>query len=146
MKLILWLSMVALVFLLAGCASAKLPIGRYETQLNGREDFAVVYEDLIFISIKSPEDAPGKLGYWSWAGKYRVSDNGELEFDMDKEARKRWGFYFTFLNNRNGITVNDLSNNTGFLLQYRKPVLRGGIIGPTPTDSGGIDPLYKNFR
>ena len=37
---------------LAGCAEPNLRTGEYRIDRSGRDDFAVVYEDLIFIHIK----------------------------------------------------------------------------------------------
>ena len=139
-------TVLAAVALLAGCSAVNLPTGKYDGSLTGREDFAVVFEDLIFIHVKSPEDAPGKLMYWDWAGKYEVDSDGEIELDMDKLTKKRWKFYYNFLKHRDGISVNDLSNNTGFRLRYISPSLRSGSGGPRPVGSAGVNPLYKDIE
>lgn len=130
--------------LLAGCASQpNLRTGEYRIDRPGREDFAAVYEDMIFIHIKSPENVPGTLGYWEWAGKYRVRDDGEIEFDMDRETRRRWRFSYQFLRKKDGIAFNDWEQRTGFLLRYRTPRLRGSAPRPRPSGSTGVDPVYN---
>ena len=128
---------------LAGCAQPNLHTGEYRIDRPERNDFAVVYEDLIFIHVKSPENVPGTLAYWEWAGKYRVLENGEIEFDMDRETQRRWKFKYLFLRKNDGISFNDWEKQTGFLLRYRTPELRRGAQAPRPAGSTGVDPVYK---
>ena len=135
----------ALILGLAGCSSPRLPTGKYQIDEPDREDFAVVYEDLIFLRIKSPDDAPGSLAYWEWAGKYKVLDNGEIKFDMDHETERRWKFNYQFLRKNDGISFNDWENQTGHMLRYRTPELRKGARKPSPAGSTGVDPVY-NYR
>ena len=129
---------------LAGCAEPNLRTGEYRIDRSGRDDFAVVYEDLIFIHIKSPENVPGTLAYWEWAGKYRVVD-GEIEFDMEHETQRRWRFSYQFLRKSDGIVVNDFEGQTGYLLRYRTPKMRSDAVPPRPAGSTGVDPVY-NYR
>ena len=129
--------------LFAGCSSPQLDIGEYRISEAGREDFIVAYQDMIFMQIRSPQYAPGSLEYWNWAGKYSISDGGEIVFDMDRETAKRWKFYFNFLRKRGGIVLNDLSTNKGHLLKYRIPRKRAGAQpGVIPTGSTGTEPNY----
>ena len=129
--------------LFAGCSSPQLDIGEYRISEAGREDFIVAYQDMIFMQIRSPQYAPGSLEYWNWAGKYSISDGGEIVFDMDRETAKRWKFYFNFLRKRDGIVLNDLSTNKGHLLKYRIPRKRAGAQpGVIPTGSTGTEPNY----
>lgn len=129
--------------LLAGCSSPQLDIGEYRITDGSRKDFIVAYQDMIFLQIRSPENAPGSLAYWNWAGKYSVEDDGEIIFDMDRETRKRWNFYYNFLRKRGGIVLNDLSNNRGYLLKYQTPQKRAGARpGFIRTGSTGTDPNY----
>ncbi len=128
---------------LAGCAEPNLRTGEYRADQPGRDDFAAVYEDLIFVHVKSPENVPGTLAYWEWAGKYKVLDNGELSFDMDRETARRWHFSFQFLSNKQGILVNDLEQQSGFTLRYRTPKLKSSAAGPRPVGSRGVDPEYR---
>ena len=111
---------------LAGCAEPDLRTGEYRIDRSGRDDFAVVYGDLIFLHIKSPENVPGKFAYWEWAGKYKVLDTGEIELDMDHETLRRWKFNYQFLRKKDGISFNDWERQAGFLLRYRTPQLRSG--------------------
>ena len=133
--------MAAVLF--AGCSSPRLDIGEYRISETGREDFIVAYQDMIFLQIRCPQYAPGSLEYWNWAGKYSISDGGEIVFDMDRETAKRWNFYFNFLRKRDGIVLNDLSTNKGHLLKYRIPRKRPGAQpGVIPTGSTGTEPNY----
>jgi len=129
---------------LTGCSSTPLPTGKYQINEQGREDFAVVYGDLIFLRIKSPDDAPGSLAYWEWAGKYKVEENGVLVFDMDKETRDRWDFYFQFIRKREGLIFNDWANQNGHLLGYQTPKLRNNQKAPRPVGTSGVNPVYQD--
>ena len=139
---------VSMLFLaglcLAGCARVNLRPGEYRIDRSGRDDFAVVYEDLIFIHIKSPENVPGRFAYWEWAGKYRVLDNGEIELDMDRETLRRWKFNYQFLRKKDGISFNDWEQRAGFLLRYRVPRTRSGAPQPRPAGTSGGDNV--NYR
>ena len=135
----------AALAVLAGCSSVPLPTGKYRIEEPEREDFAVVYEDLIFLRIKSPDDAPGSLAYWEWAGKYKVEENGVLVFDMDRETRSRWEFYFQFIRKREGLIFNDWANQNGHLLRYQTPKLRSNPQAPRPVGSSGVNPAYQDM-
>ncbi|UKI33353.1 MAG: hypothetical protein L6W00_07830 [Lentisphaeria bacterium] len=87
--------------------------GRYTAEDPGREDYAAVYQDKIFLHIKAPELHSGRAAYWDWAGTYELTGAGEIRPDMDRETGKLWNFYYTFLSKREGIVVNDLSENKG---------------------------------
>ena len=129
--------------ILAGCAGPNLRTGEYRTTQPGRDDFAVIYGDLIFLHLKSPDNVPGTLAYWEWAGKYQVQDNGEIFFDMDRETERRWQFSFQFVRKRGGILVNELEQQRGFMLRYCTPKLKSGAAVPRPTGSRGVDPVYQ---
>ena len=138
--------LVALAFAalaLSGCAEPNLRTGEYRITNPGRDDFAVVYEDMIFLHVKSPENVPGTLAYWEWAGKYKVQENGEITFDMDRETEKRWKFSYQFLRKSSGISFNDWEKQTGYMLNYRTPKLKRSASGPRPAGSTGVDPVYK---
>jgi len=135
----------AALILTAGCNTQPyLPTGKYQISDPGRSDFAVVFEDLIFLRVKSPEDAPGSLAYWEWAGKYKVDDNGEIMLQMDHETNRRWRFYFQFLKKRDGISFNDWAKQTGYMLNYQRPELRSGTNAPRPMGTGGVNPVYQD--
>ena len=77
---------------------------------------------------------------------YTLDENGEIFFDMDKETMKRWRFYYSFLKRRNGIILNDLSTNKGYLLKYQIPKKRPGAQpGYIPTGSTGVDHNYTTL-
>ena len=143
MKRGMFLTLCAALALLCGCASEKLRTGEYRIDRSGRDDFAVVYDDLIFLHIESPELAPGNLAYWEWAGKYKLQEDGEVELDMDRETRRRWKFYFQFVRRNDGISFNDFARQTGYLLRYKTPKLRRNVRGPRPAGSTGVDPVYQ---
>lgn len=132
-------------WLLAGCAQPNLRTGEYRIERSDRDDFAVVYEDLIFVHVQSPENVPGTLAYWEWAGKYKVLENGEIVLDMDRETLRRWKFNYQFLRKNEGIGINDWEKQTGYTLRYRTPKLREGARQPRPAGSTGVDPVY-NYR
>ena len=142
MKSVLFLSVLA-ALLLCGCASEKLRTGEYRIDRSDRDDFAVVYDDLIFLHIESPELAPGNLAYWEWAGKYKLDDNGELELDMDHETQRRWTFYCQFVRKKEGISFNDFARQTGYLLRYKTPRLRRNAPGPRPAGGNGGVPVQQ---
>ena len=135
------LALAALI--LTGCAQPNLNTGEYRIDRSDRGDFAVVYGDLIFLHIHSPENVPGTLAYWEWAGKYKVLENGEIELDMDRETARRWKFNYQFLRRNDGISFNDWEQQTGYLLRYRTPELRRNAPTPRPTGSSGVDPVYN---
>ena len=143
MKKSMFFCALAALALLCGCASEKLRTGEYRIDRSDRDDFAVVYDDLIFLHIESPELAPGNLAYWEWAGKYKVHDDGEVELDMDHETQRRWKFYFQFVRKNEGISFNDFARQTGYLLRYKTPKLRRNVRGPRPAGSTGVDPVYQ---
>ena len=138
-------SALAAGLFLAGCSQPNLRTGEYRIERSGRDDFAVVYENMIFLHIRSPENVPGTLAYWEWAGKYKVRENGEIELDMDHETQRRWKFSYQFLRKNEGISFNDWEKQTGYLLRYRTPQLRQGARTPRPAGSTGVDPVY-NYR
>ena len=136
---------------LAGCAQPKLRPGEYRIDRSDRNDFAVVYEDMIFLHSRSPENVPGKFAYWEWAGKYQVLKTGEIELDMDHETLRRWKFNYQFLRKKDGISFNDWEQHTGYLLRYRTPEVRGarqahpaGASGAVP--AGGYNDLSGRSR
>ena len=143
MRIVSVLTLLAAGLFLAGCSSPNLRTGEYRIDRPGRDDFAVVYEDLIFIHVRSPENVPGTLAYWEWAGKYKVLENGEIELDMDRETLRRWKFNFQFLRKSEGIGINDWEKQTGYVLRYRTPKMRSNAPMPRPAGSTGVDPVYN---
>lgn len=143
MKQIILLSVFAALFLVTGCSAQKLNIGVYRNVDSSRDDMAMVCDDYIILQVKSPENADGSLAYWTWGGKYSLNDDGTINLIMDKETRKRWAFYFNFIGRRDGIVINDLSNETGIILRYEIPKRRRSERGPVPVGSTGINPKYQ---
>jgi hypothetical protein len=145
MRIAICLTLALAAGILAGCSQPNLRTGEYRIDRRDRDDFAVVYDDLIFVHIKSPENVPGTLAYWEWAGKYKVRENGEIELGMDHETECRWKFNYQFLRKNDGISFNDWENNTGYMLRYRTPKLKSNAPRPRPAGSTGVDPVY-NYR
>jgi len=114
---LLFVSVMMLV-LICGCEQLRLVNGKYETTLAGREDFAAVYEDLIFLRLRDPQ-SDGTGNYWDWAGKYKIDDDGRITLQMDKEKLRIWNFYYNFYSKRGAIAVADLSAESGFDLKFR---------------------------
>jgi len=90
---------------LTGCSQYRLKEGQYFSTEQGREDQICVYDDLIFVKIKTPDDSPDSVQYWQWGGKYEVNELGEISFDMDKLTKKKWNFYFSFVLTQGNILV-----------------------------------------
>ncbi len=143
MKNMLLFSAFFTLFLLCGCSSPKLNIGVYQSVDSSRDDMAMVYEDMIILQVKSPENSEGALAYWTWGGKYTYDDDGQITLEMDDETRKRWNFYFNFLGRKDGIVINDLTSNSGLVLRYTVPKRRNSIAAPVPVGSTGVDPNYQ---
>ncbi len=116
-------SAVSLVLLfLAGCTTVVMPSGRYQLQDNsGAGDYAITYGDLIFLNIRAPKRVSGPDSYWTWAGNYSIAENGEFQFDMDKQTAKKWSFNYSFVSDNGNIRVNDWSENRAFILRYERP-------------------------
>ena len=146
MRKMILLCAVAAGLMFCGCSSPQMEIGKYQITDSGREDVIMVYENMLIMQIKSPENSSGSLKYWNWGGKYTLDENGEIFFDMDRETMKRWRFYYSFLKRRNGIVLNDLSTNKGYLLKYQIPKKRPGTQpGYIPTGSTGVDHNYTTL-
>lgn len=112
--------------LLAGCTTRVLPTGRYVGEKNANL-YAVVYKDMIFLNVKTPQNAAGDFDEWVWAGKYSIDDYDNLQFDMDSKTDKEWRFYYTFTKGSQGIVLGDLSNGSSELLRYVVPARRGAV-------------------
>ena len=129
-----------------GCVNEVLYNGMYRNSSPSRDDYAVVYNDLIFLHVKAPDTIPGASAYWEWAGNYSInSADGSIEFDMDKETRDRWNFSYNFLRQPGKLIINDLANNTGIELRYVTPKLRSSSGAPRPVSTSGVNPEYKSF-
>ena len=126
---------LALAFLATGCTIPVMATGKYAAEDSGREDYAVVYQDKIFLHIKAPELYNGRASYWDWAGKYELTSAGEIRPDMDRATAKLWNFYYTFLSKREGSVVNDLSENKGYLLRFPPTAKRPVIQSAMPLDA-----------
>ena len=134
---------VLLLFLASGCASKQLNIGVYRNVDSSRDDMAMVCDNYIILQVKSPENAPGSLAYWTWGGEYALDDDGTIRLKMDEQTRKRWMFYFNLLGRKDGIVVNDLTNNTGIVLRYELPKRKNSDMAPVPVGTTGVDPRYQ---
>jgi hypothetical protein len=115
---------LAFSFIFCGCSNLTLTNGKYQIPDQSRQDYACVYDNLIFLNVKAPENKLQRNSYMQWAGKYTVEANGEIFLNMPRELNKEWRFYFSFLKTKDGIVVNDLSSGVGFLLKYELPEKR----------------------
>ena len=115
-----WVGAVAVLAILSGCTTTTLPTGRYVSEKDPSV-YAMVYKDLIFVTVRAPQGTEGKYADWVWAGNYSVNSLGELEFDMDSSADREWRFYYTFTATNRGILLNDWSNNGSELMRYVAP-------------------------
>ena len=95
----------AVLLVAAGCASPRLPEGRYSS--TGREDYVLVNNDLIFLHISTPQENPDTLAFWDWAGSYSLTKNGIMTPGMEAELWKKWNFYYSFLYEKGGLKVID---------------------------------------
>lgn len=125
MKLSVILAGLTAVILFTGCEVVRLSNGKYETTLSGRDDFAAVYEDLIFLRLRNPVNESGTdLGYWDWAGKYRIVDENRIELDMEREKLRNWNFYYGLRKRGNTIEVTDYRAENSYRLEFIPAVPR----------------------
>ena len=104
----------------SGCENLSLDDGKYQTSIDGREDFAAVYGDLIFIHLLEPsDDISSKANYWIWAGKFSIEDDGHIILDMDKKLSREWNFAYDLYRRPGAITVYDHSSGNSFDLKLR---------------------------
>lgn len=137
--------LLGLVIAVTGCRNLQLQGGKYNGKDRG--EFAMVYEDLIFLRVKAGKNIPGSLTYWEWGGKYSVDpDTRRLKFDMDREIGKLWKFSYNIYAERNAVVLEDLSVNKRYYLNYEHPVLRRKPANaPKPFSSPGVDPVYQQL-
>ncbi|MBO5791213.1 MAG: hypothetical protein J6S54_01930 [Lentisphaeria bacterium] len=137
--------LMGILFSLAGCSSVLLQGGKYTGRDRG--EFAMVYEDLIFLRVKAGKNIPGSLTYWEWGGKYTVDSNTRrLKLDMERETGKLWKFSYNIYAERNAVVLEDLTENKRFYLNYEYPALRRKPANaPKPFSSPGVDPVYQQL-
>lgn len=137
--------LAAVLGVLTGCSSPRLQGGKYTGKDRG--EFAMVYEDLIFLRVKAGKNIPGSLSYWEWGGKYSIdSTTRRLRLDMTRETGKLWKFSYTIYADRYAIVLQDLSENKSYRLTYEPPVLRRKPANaPKAFSSPGVDPVYQQL-
>ncbi len=137
--------MFAVLFTVAGCRNLQLQGGKYTGKDRG--EFAMVYEDLIFLRVKAGKNIPGSLTYWEWGGKYTIDpDSRLLRFDMEREIGKLWKFSYNIYAERNAVVLEDLSEGKRFYLNYEYPALRKRPANaPKAFSSPGVDPVYQQL-
>ena len=126
-----------LLLFAVGCADVRLANGKYTTSLPGREDFAAVYGDLIFLRLRNAESEEADGGYWDWAGEYKIIDGKYIELDMDREAKRTWKFYYQLTMQGKGISVEDLRAENSYMLHFRP------ASPPPKTGGDGSAPAYR---
>ena len=135
------LILLTVVALLTGCEQLTLENGKYETSLSGRDDFAAVYEDLIFIRVREPSDDPASNSYWDWAGKFKIESDGHILLKMDKPLARKWDFHYDFYRRDGMITVYDLGAENSYNLRLRPASGYAPRNGSSQTQ--GSFPVYK---
>ena len=133
---------VAAAIVFSGCEQLTLDNGKYETTLSGREDFAAVYDDLIFIRVREPSEDPSQNNYWDWAGKFEIEEDGHIRFKMPRELARKWDFHFDFYRRNGMITVYDLDSENSFNLRYRPAAAPAVRNYNNPQVQGGF-PAYR---
>lgn len=109
----------SILFLLSGCQELRIENGKYETTLEGRQDFAAVYGEMIFLRVRNPLERGVSGGYWEWAGKYNIdSATDRIYLEMDKKTARLWDFYYEFYRQRNSICIVDLTLESSYDLQF----------------------------
>ena len=112
------LFLAAAMCVICGCEVIRLSNGKYEISQPGRGDFAAVYNDMIIIRLRNPEEATGTAnGYWEWGGSYSIREDGVIELDMDRETARNWRFYYDLRKQDNGIRVIDHRAEQSFRLE-----------------------------
>ena len=123
-----------------GCAVPVLPNGKYETSLQGRDDFIAIYNDMLIMRLRNPEKISGTDdGYWDWGGKFEIRSDNRIIPDMSRSERRQWFFYYELYKNGNGIKVNDLRADNSFQLDH-VPARTPPPMSPLPAEDNGITP------
>ena len=110
-----------LPLLFCGCSSITIPNGKYDTTIDGREDFVAIYNDVIYLRIKQPDDDRKINDYWEWAGNFKIEDDGRFFFKMDDATARKWNFSYEFSLRNGMISVYDISAENSFHLRRRQP-------------------------
>ncbi len=137
----LFLTLFTVTVLFCGCTQIHVPAGKYETTLDGREDFAAVYNDLIFIRVKEPDDDRKRSGYWDWAGHFDTEDDGRIILKMNEDDTRKWGFHFDFYFSNGMIVVHDIGAQNSYHLRIRQPFVP--MPQNTPSQFQGEFSTYK---
>ena len=115
-----FLAILFLPVLFCGCSSLTIPNGKYDTTLDGREDFIAIYNDIIYLRIKQPDDDRKNNDYWEWGGNFKLEDDGRFIFDMDEDTARKWNFSYEFSLSNGMISVYDISAENSFRLRRRQ--------------------------
>ena len=136
-------ALALLSFLVAGCTEIRLANGKYTSDLSGRDDFAAVYNDLIFLRLRNAEDNTMNNGYWDWAGKYEIVDGKRIELDMDRKSKRDWQFYYSLTMRGNAILVEDHRAENSYVLTLRPAVPRRPAAMPQEMPQTDLYPAYR---
>ena len=132
-------AIAAVIF--TGCTELRLAEGIYTTNLSGREDVAMVCNDLIFLRLRNAEDDTLDNGYWDWAGSYRIGEASRIHLDMNRKDKRDWNFYYHLTMRGNAIEVEDLRAANSYVLQLRPAVPRRPQ--PMPVNAPQMAPAYR---
>ena len=105
---------------LCGCKSSPALADGIYTSNRNRNDFAIVYRDLLFLHLQRPADMRIGESYWTWGGKFSVRADGEIEAAMDKETARQWAFGYVLRAERQLISVENLANRDNSFNLYRE--------------------------
>ena len=132
-------AIAAVIF--TGCTELRLAEGIYTTNLSGREDVAMVCNDLIFLRLRNAEDDSMNNGYWDWAGKYEILDEGRISLKMDRKSKRDWQFYYDLTMRGNAIVVDDLRAEKTYTLTWRPAIPR-----QQQNSNGGFQPMRTDVQ
>ena len=148
MKTVFYSAVLMLLLVVTGCTELRLANGVYAIDTPGRGDMATVYNEQIFLRLRNAEEDGLGNGYWDWAGKYKIIDDGRIVLKMDRKSKRDWDFYYNLTMRGNEIVVDDLRAEKTYLLKWRPAVTntsRGGQ-NFAPMSGGDVPqalPAYK---
>ncbi|GEM_PF-5693039 len=104
-------------FVITGCSPTYLSTGCYQPANAADGCIACVYEDIIFLRVKLPENSDRPNQYLDWAGKYELDkDSGNITLKMPSENWRNWQFYFALRKAGNTLKLDDYSRQQTFTM------------------------------
>lgn len=119
------------IAILAGCSSDHIPGGCYQPANPADGCIACVYEDIIFLRVKMPDNSNRPGANNDWAGKYELDKkSGEITLKMTDEQWRNWKFYFGLRLAGNTLKIDDFSRQTTYTLLSDTPAETSGNLQP----------------